>query len=164
MCKRRIGGGLVLLGVAVAGLAQTVSAAPGGVDHSATGSGHFTATFAPTGEVGYRNFSFSAREIDGVDSGKAQINNRSQNVVAHFDIDCLNVVGNVAHMSGIVTQSSNPAEVGTRHRFAVQDNGEGAGAPPDLITTAPTVPLDYDCDNPTGTPTVPVENGNVQVR
>jgi hypothetical protein len=164
MHKSKIGGGLLLLAVAGAGFAQTVSAASNGVDHSATGSGHFTATFAPTGEVGYRNFSFSARERDGVDTGQAQINNRSQNVVAHMDIDCLNVLGNVAHMSGIVTRSSNPAEEGTRHRFAVQDNGEGAGAPPDLITTAPTVPANYDCENPTGTPNIPVENGNVQVR
>jgi hypothetical protein len=99
-----------------------------------------------------------------VDSGQAEIVNRSQDVFAHFDVDCLNVVGNVAHMSGIVTNSNNPAEVGTRHRFAVQDNGEGAGAPADLITTAPAVALDYDCDTLTGTPTVPVENGNVQVQ
>ncbi len=49
-------------------------------------------------------------------------------------IDCANVVGNVATLSGVVTQSSGGFEEGTRVVFQIVDNGQGASGP-DLMTS-----------------------------
>ena len=142
-------------------LAQTVTAAPGGVVHSATGSGHITSG----GQN--RTFAFTAREhADGTVKGQAQVISRALDAVVHMEIDCLRVVGNVAHMSGSITRSSNPAEapLGDRRRFVVRDNGEGADSPPDEISTIPANPAGETCENSTLVPNRPVERGNVQVR
>ena len=51
---------------------------------------------------------------------------------------CLNVVVNVATMSGVVTDITpgpgSPFVVGSNIVFQVIDNGEGSNAPPDLIS------------------------------
>lgn len=128
---------------------------------SATGSGHITSA----GQN--RTFAFSAIERpDGTVGGHAQVNSRALNAVVFLKIDCLRVVGNVAHMSGIITRSSNPREapVGEMRRFVVMDNGEGSNADPDLISTVPANRGSETCANSTLLPNRPVERGNVQVR
>lgn len=149
----------VVVPAAVAGAAPTLAGA-GRVVHSATGAGHVTTA----GEL--RSFSFSALLFeDGSATGEVQVNSRSLDTVVHLRIDCLAVDGATAHMSGVVTRSSNPAEapVGDRRRFVVRDNGEG-GAGPDEISTIPRNPAGETCENSTLVPTRLVENGNVQVR
>ena len=48
--------------------------------------------------------------------------------VVHIEIDCLRVIGSNAHMSGLVTYTSNTDEafVGELNRLVVQDNRRGA--------------------------------------
>jgi hypothetical protein len=151
---------LVAIGVAQA------PAASHAVVASATGSGHMV---RPDGT--FRSFSFSARKYaDGTSEGELQLNSRSFDVVVHIKIDCLRVVGNVAHMSGRITRVSNPdeGEVGELNRVEVRDNGEGPNAPPDQVSTIPANPGDADpttcVDPPTNTTIRTVQRGNVQVR
>jgi hypothetical protein len=146
------------------GVAQT-PAASNVVVASATGSGHMV---RPDGTL--RSFSFSARSYaDGTSSGELQLNSRSFDVVVHIKIDCLRVVGNVAHMSGRITRVSNPdeGEVGELNRVEVRDNGEGAAAAPDQVSTIPANPGDADpttcVDPPTNATIRDVHRGNVQV-
>ena len=98
-----------------------------------------------------------------------QLNNRLYGVTLHIAIDCLKVVGNVAIISGTVTRSTLPAEVGWTAGFAVEDNGAGKNAPRDRITQAKTFPPDTtDCTQ--YEPAffdpffMPIERGNLQVR
>ena len=153
---------LMLVGTAVA----KAPAASHAVVGSATGSGHMV---RPDGT--FRSFSFSARKYaDGTSKGELQLNSRSFDVVVHIKIDCLRVVGNVAHMSGRITRVSNPdeGEVGELNRVEVRDNGEGGNAPPDQISTIPANPGDADpttcVDPPTNATIRTVQRGNVQVR
>jgi hypothetical protein len=152
----------ILVGAAVA----DAPAASQSVVASATGSGHMV---RPDGT--FRSFSFSARRFaDGTSEGQLQLNSRSFDVVVHIRIDCLRVVGNVAHMSGRVTRISNPeeGEVGELNRVEVRDNGEGHDAPPDQVSTIPANPGDADpttcVDPPTNSTIRTVQRGNVQVR
>jgi hypothetical protein len=122
---------------AVAGVLVLVSpatGAPNPVVESATGSGHRISG----GE--FRSFSFSATlRADGTATGQAQVYPRSLDAFAHIAIDCLAVDGNIAHMSGTVTHTSDPTVFlpNEQVHFAVQDNGEGADDPPDRITGIP---------------------------
>jgi hypothetical protein len=165
--KRLTISALVMSIAAMAAVAvPTTPAAPNGVVASATGSGHMIRS-------GFnRTFAFSAvKRADGTVTGQLQLNSRSLDVVVHIRIDCLRIEGNKAHMSGIVTRSSNPAEgvVGELNRLVVEDNGEGKNAPPDMISGIPannTPPLDTaTCvTNPDRVPDRVVERGNIQVR
>jgi hypothetical protein len=160
-----------VLSVAVAAsavLGGQVAAAPGAANpvvNSATGSGHRISG----GE--FRSFSFSARRYaDGSSSGEAEVHPRSLDAFAHIKVDCLRVLpGRIAHMSGTVTKTSDPTVflLGEYVHFAVQDNGEGAAAPPDKVTGIPeSEPV--RCDGPLpGPPKTSFSNvirGNVQVR
>ncbi len=151
---------LAVIGLAAI-LAQAVPTASGGVVSSATGSGHITSA----GQN--RTFAFSAIErADSTVRGHAQVNSRALNAVVFLKIDCLRVVGNFAHMSGVITRSSNPSEapVGEMRRFVVMDNGEGSNGGPDLISTIPANPGGETCENSTLLANRSVERGNVQVR
>jgi hypothetical protein len=65
---------------------------------SATGSGHFHVS----GDL--RTFTFNANtDSSGVTTGQTQGFNRNAGVKRHGTLNCLNVVGNVATMSGVVT-------------------------------------------------------------
>ena len=163
-----------LLVVVVPALAALVlagtfaTAAPGAsnpVTNSATGGGHFVLP------GGFRSFSFSARKYaDGTVKGQAQIYNRNApNAFAHFELDCLEVNGSFAHISGHVTHTGDPTFwiPGELVRFAVADLGEGNSAPaPDLVTFITPPNEQFRCDDD-GAP-LPnfhfVERGNVQVR
>jgi hypothetical protein len=152
----------IVVGAAVA----NAPAASQSVVASATGSGHMV---RPDGT--FRSFSFSARRYaDGTSDGQLQLNSRSFDVVVHIRIDCLRVVGTVAHMSGRITRINNPEEgdVGELNRVEVRDNGEGNNAPPDQVSTIPANPGDADpttcVDPPTNATIRTVQRGNVQVR
>lgn len=117
----------------------------------------------------FRNFAFSAtKHADGTVTGEAQLENRATGILAHIHIDCLNVLGNVAVMSGVVTHSNSESfPVGIDALFAVRDNGEGPNAPADEITLAFTglgIPCTYITD-PAQMALffVPIESGQIQV-
>jgi hypothetical protein len=150
---------LTLLSTIALITAAPVLAQGDGVANSATGSGHLRLG----GEL--RTFAFSAIEReDGSVTGQAQNHNRLTGAAAHVDIDCLNVFGNVAIVSG--TNENGRVSI-----FAAEDNGESANDPPDRITLLIT----NDPEFPPGvcmlvTPEdaapflMPIEDGNVQVR
>lgn len=136
--------------------ASTVSAA---TIASASGSGHIL--FATTHEF----ITFSAkRDSNGVVTGTAVVHDITAGVTARIDVNCLNVVGNTATISGIVTKSSDPTLEGFEGVFQVVDNGEGGT--PDLMSLAnfhePGV--GSDCSVPGEFDLVPLTSGNVQVR
>jgi len=140
--------------------AATAAFAQGTVLHSAQGSGHIH--FATNQEF----ISFSAvQHAGGTVTGTANVHDISAGVTARIDVNCLNVLGNTATISGIVTQSSDPTLVGFEGIFQVVDGGEGRGTV-DLMSLANffAVGTGTDCSVPGEFDLVPVEQGNVQVR
>ena len=142
------------------------AAAAAGVTQSASGQGQL---FIQTPDAsGARTFSFNAvTQSDGTTVGHAQLVNRFSGTIVHVRIDCLRVIGNIASMSGEVTSTNNPTfDTFSEAVFSVQDNGEGANAPPDLISFEFfDLPLPgFDCQNQLFPPDMPILNGNVQVR
>jgi hypothetical protein len=138
-----------------------------GVLASATGSGHISTL------GGNRTFAFSARDHGGAgDHGRLEINfhpgetSPIPHVIVNAPIDCLRVIGNVAIMSGVTNHTNFSPFENVRGIIAVQDNGEGPSAPPDLISGAIIVPATspLDCNSVTPLANLPVEHGNVQVR
>jgi hypothetical protein len=131
---------------------------------SATGSGQIHVS----GDL--RTFTFNAQtDSSGVTTGQTQAFNRNAGIKWHGTIDCLNVVGNVATMSGVVTDitPSIPPNfvVGSHILFQVIDNGEGNNAPPDLIslTFFFGTGTNPGCTGFGIFATIPVEHGNVKV-
>jgi hypothetical protein len=150
----------IALCAAVAALVAAGGASAAVAVHSAQGSGHVD--FGSTHE----SISFHAVQYaDGTATGNAVIHDATAGVTAHVDVNCLNVVGNTATISGIVTSSNDPTIEGFEAIFQVVDNGEGSKAPPDLMSIANlylpgvgvdcTVPAEYDLS--------PVTGGNIQV-
>ena len=155
----------LLMAVLVLGvLAQPATTAPNPVVASATGSGHMVrAGF-------FRTFTFAAQKYaDGTSTGQLELRSPQFDVVIHLRIDCLLVDGNEAHMSGLITFTSNPDEafVGELNRVAVRDNGEGPGAEPDLVSGIPANPRNENpdtCEDRSLTPDRVVQSGNVRVQ
>ena len=156
----------VLLAVfLIAGVVTMPVAAAG--NSSATGGG-------TTDEGGLKStFVFNAvQKKDGTVTGHLVYHFRLLDVTIKYDLHELCVVGNVATMSGVVTEVSGELPpfitwifVGQDAVFQVQDNGEGAGADPDMFSDV----FFYEGAS-CGTP--PVEgftlylpvSGNIQVR
>ena len=145
-------------------VAAPILAQGNGVVHSATGGGSIGIGDA------LRTFGFNAvQRSDGTATGQMQIQARQFGNTIHIEVNCLNVVGNVALISGTITQHTDPAEVGTTAGLAVEDNGDGPNAPADRTT--------FLFGFPPGTPAcllfgpadaapflLPIDGGNVQVR
>jgi hypothetical protein len=79
--------------------------------------------FAGTGEI-------SDDDVDGTGAIPNPVS--SVNVVVSFD--CLRIQGNRAAMSGVVSSSSIPEQIGARAILAVEDNGEGVNSTRDRFT------------------------------
>jgi hypothetical protein len=144
--------------VAAATAVATVAAAA--VISSASGSGHIL--FGTNEEF----ITFSAEnDANGTATGMAVVHDVTAGVTAKIDVNCLNVVGNVATISGIVTKSNEPTLVGFEGVFQVVDNGEG-GSSPDLMSLANfhEVGVGSDCSVPAEFDLAPLTSGNVQVR
>jgi hypothetical protein len=125
---------LVVLASMLAAVVAASSAAAENVTQSATGSGELE--FTTDGVTALRTFAFEATMAsDGSVTGEAQIDNRSVPGRLHIQIDCLNVIGNSAVMSGTIASSTEAGvPAGASSIFGVQDNGEGASSVPDRIT------------------------------
>jgi hypothetical protein len=145
------------------GTAQIAGADPQAneVVASANGSGHIVLL----GEI--RVFTFSAEKYaDGTVRGQVEIRFRPLDAIVHAELDCLRVIGATAVISGPVTRSTIPGIEGLRGITSVQDNGEGADAPPDMTAwPTPLVPQSssLDCNTLALPANQVVEFGNVQV-
>ena len=128
---------------------------------SASGQGTLT---NPDGTI--RHFSFHAREKkDGSVDGNGVLTYNGGLLKIKFDVDCLEVIGNVAQISGIVTSwSDNPNGEGRGVWFKVIDNGEGSNADPDEISRLGNSAGELDCTIDYGLIIYPIEGGNIQVR
>jgi len=139
--------------------AGTLVTAQGRIIASATGSGHITVNGT------LRTFAFTVnRNATGTASGQMEVINRDQGVRVHGAVNCLNVVGNTAIISGQVTDANNPALEDTYFWLKVVDNGEGSKAPADKMTFALTVIPTLTCDTDLNVPYLDVEKGNIQIR
>jgi hypothetical protein len=155
---------LTVLSIAgAAALASGGSAGGNGNVASATGSGQ--STFG--GEQ--RTFTFTASmAADGTVTGQAQLDNRAQGRKFHMSLDCLVVSGNKAWVSGTVTDSTIPGDVGLTWDFEVVDNGEGSKSAPDQISLVTIFTPQLPCTNSfvqsyLDANTFPIDSGNVQV-
>jgi hypothetical protein len=146
MSRRTLRLSFVLLCALAALGALLASAAVGGGNPTASGHGNLT-----VGDGQTRTFSFTATQRrDGTVTGQSQVNNPSFPIRVHFAIDCLKFDrGNRVIASGPVTHSSDPGTiaVGRISVFAVEDNGEGANAAPDRITTIPDYAPPKSCND-----------------
>jgi hypothetical protein len=126
--------------------ALLASAAAGGGNPTASGHANLS-----VGDGQTRTFSFAAvQHLDGTVTGQGEVNNPSFPIRVHFAIDCLKFGGgNRVIASGPVTQSSDPSTIGIGRIsvFAVEDNGEGANAAPDRITTIPDYAPPKSCND-----------------
>lgn len=126
-----------------------------------------------------RIMTFSAiTHPDGSVSGSATLvkvsSDASERQVIKLDIDCLNVNGNVAIMSGTVKNvvvNNVPGEQisdGWLFQFKVIDNGEGANAEPDQMTHmanwSPDDPAALACGDDVGWDLYTIIEGNIQVK
>lgn len=102
----------------------------GGVIESASGTGH---SLRPDG--GRVNLAFNAvKRVDGSVTGQLLLQNRWWGLRAKMFVDCLAVDGNVAILSGTMSQHTYPQYEGIGLWFVAEDNGEGANDPPDMVT------------------------------
>ena len=120
-----------------------------------------------TEELGEKStFTFNAiQHKDGTVNGHMVYQFRFADLGIHMEIDCLNIIGNQATLSGTVTQVTGDAPsfifVGQKAVFKVQDNGEGGDAPPDLISDV-FLFASATCNVPFPAPYLPID-GNIQV-
>jgi hypothetical protein len=135
---------------------QTRAAGP-----SANGQGTLT-----LGDGTTRHFSFHAREKNnGSVDGSGVLTYTAGALKVHFDIDCLNIVGNTAIMTGTITKwKDNPAGVGNDFWFKAEDNGEGSNSDPDRLTLFLSGQELEACDFDYGIAFNDVEGGNIQVK
>jgi hypothetical protein len=103
---------------------------PAGAVEWATGTGHS----ARPGDT-WNTIAFNAvKRADGTVTGQLILQNRYLDNKLKMDVDCLAIDGNVAVMSGVVSQFTYPVWVGSGGWFVAEDNGEGTNAPPDRVT------------------------------
>ena len=136
-------------------------------------SGHGTVLLQNTkGKTVRRQFSFNARVgSDGTVSGSAIIHNPSfdPKYDAHFDISCLQIVGNRASFGGSVKKTSDPVfnDEFDAAFFTVFDNGEpgnGKDTISEIFFDNVVEPSACQFIGANDFPQIPIESGNVQVR
>jgi hypothetical protein len=181
-------GSLVVCSVALAACDATRSAAPSAGDAEATrvafsagtvavltGSGHHVRVAGT--EEDLTTFSFTAvRHADGTVSGQYQYNFRLRGFAVLGKVTCVSTNGTQAWVGGTVDQvvTADPAFeslLGLEMWWRSIDNGEGAGATPDLSTGVgfelegnPTTAASWCQDQPEVLPLRVVEHGNIQLR
>ena len=135
---------------------------------SASGQGTLSFDGIPIDGEGFRQFSFHARvKNNGTTDGSGVLTYTGGVRKVHFDIDCLNVDGNVAIMSGVITKDKQvPEREGYYCWFKVVDNGEGGNADPDQMTLFYSGASQGNllCANDFTVATYDIEGGNIQVR
>ena len=137
--------------------------APGSVGASAparaSGSGHIA-------DGPRRTFALTAvQRSDGTATGQAQLYARAFPAKVHMKVTCLRVEGVIAYVSGFNTKADPEVFEGIWAVFAVQDNGEGSGAPADRITQLHPAAVQGPNACLTESPSdwMDVQDGNIQV-
>ena len=145
--------------------ALTTSFAPSTEARLASGSGH-----VPFGS-GLREFTFHAKDNgDGTATGGYKIELTALGLFFEVDVTCMAIEGNTAWVAGhISATNAGFVEVGTVSYFYATDNGEGAGAPVDVVSTARIndvagEDIEFCADRPLLLQSFPIEQGNVQIR
>ena len=129
---------LSLLVLAAAALVVASAAVAAGTGGSANGGSHLTVhNVFGLQTLELQNFGFNARlESDGSADGwytYREVDDGTP-IDVHGPVTCLTVIGNDAWIGGVVEASSDSSIVGSGAWWHVTDNGEGAGAPPDITT------------------------------
>jgi hypothetical protein len=115
-----------------------------------------------------QRMAFSAiRHRDGRVSGQFQIfSEQEPGIRVHGVVTCLGIDGNLARLGGVITKSS-PTGFESPAFWAVVDNGEGPGAPPDQSSDvgafAPPELVEEFCALGFELPFLPSLRGNIQV-
>jgi hypothetical protein len=159
--------GLSLLCILATALTLSVGVTQAGGDGivaSANGSGQI---YNPE----LRTFTFTAQtDSSGVSRGQTEAFSRSSGNRWHGTLNCLSVSGNVATMSGVVTDISPvtpPFFVpGNFIQFQVIDNGHGQSGTPDEISLTfffATGSSDPGCTGTGVFANIPIAHGNVTV-
>ena len=132
-------------------------------NQSVTGGG----TTEEGGELS--TFTFNAvKKADGTVTGQLIYHIRVADIDIKLNIDCLNIVDNLARMTGNVTHIYGPAAagsgfaVGDRATFIVKDNGEGKDAAPDEISDLFIGDPTFDCEFIPDITYLPM-SGNIQI-
>lgn len=120
--------GLLITAVAVTTMLRSTSAAAPGP----SASGHGTILLDLDGSTVRRQFSFHARQMpDGTVQGSAVLHNPvfDPKFDVHFQITCLQIVGNRASFGGLIRKSSDTVFTDEFDAafFTVFDNGEPGG-------------------------------------
>jgi len=140
------------------------TATPAGVVASASGSAHRIRN----GELGVLAFN-AERRADGTSTGQVRLDRKDVNVSFNVDVTCVSVSGNTAWIGGIIyNQSGDLARDGTVSYFYVIDNGEGANAPPDVVSAVRINDRAGEdqafCNTqPLLLPSAPIDLGDIQV-
>ena len=163
----------VFAGLLISVLAGTTMLRPTSAAAGPSVSGHGTVLLQNTkGKTVRRQFSFSARIMpDGTVQGSGILHNPSfdPKYDAHFDISCLQIVGNRASIGASIRKTSDPVfnDEFDAAFFTVFDNGEPGGGN-DTISeiffdnvVEPSACQFIGADD---FPQIPIENGSVQVR
>ncbi len=131
----------------------------------ASGSGH-----VPSGS-GMRVFTFhSIEKPDGSVSGSYTIRLTSPGLFFSVDVSCMAIEGNTAWVAGLISETNASfIQVGSVSYFYAVDNGEGAEASTDVVSSARINDVAgedqlFCSDRPLLLPSFPIEQGNVQVR
>jgi hypothetical protein len=159
---------LLIPGAVVAPVAPAAWAASSDVQESVTGHADFVTA---TG-IRFRYSLSAVRHADGSVSGEFE--NHVENAVtgqfiliAHVNIVCFTVTGNVARVGGIVErQIGGTTGPGAEGFITVVDNGEGSNGVPDLASPPGVAPGSAfaHCETGLPRPLFPIERGNIQVR
>jgi hypothetical protein len=131
-----------------------------GVTGQATGAGHIG-----EGE-NRRTFAFTAvQRPDGTASGQAQLYARGFPARVHMEVTCVRIEGSVAYVSGVNTIADPAFFEGVWAVFAVEDNGEGAGAIDRVTQLHPAENQGPEaCLTESPSDWMDVDDGNVRIR
>lgn len=155
-------------GIAVVGIAVLLTAASErlvaqGRGTVASASGGFQVTF--DGQM--RTIQFTAQKDSSNNArGEGHLFNHVTGTKLHLEIDCLQVVGSVATISGKISNTNTglfPEDM--PFWMQVIDRGEGSKAPPDLTSSVRVfIGPGAACTDTAVPATLPIEGGNIQVR
>jgi hypothetical protein len=152
---------LNLVSLAV-GVLFSIGAAAQGIVASAQAGYQWT---APDGRL--RTIEFTAvRDSHNNQRGQGHFYNHVSGLRLHFAIDCLNVQGNVATISGKLSSSTNPDLQDAPFLLRVVDNGEGRNAPPDQASPIAVFLSGHaaTCNELASGTLYPILGGNIQVK
>ena len=158
--ERRLGAVAVV--AAVLGIMGASAARTHGAGIAASATAGYQVTF--NGEE--RTVEFTAqRDTANNSRGEGHLFNHVSGTKLHFTIDCLNVVGSQATISGAISQSDTASfPAGTPIWLTVVDNGEGKKSPPDLVSPLFAIfGSGVPCTTNIAAANIAIEGGNVQV-